>query len=96
MPTSTSTRAALPGEINYEPLDRYTAAHAAFGFLMGAARVPLPLAAAAAVGWEIVERPLKRAHPSLFPSGTQDSLANATVDALAMVAGWYLWKWMPK
>ena len=88
-------RAALPGEINYEPIDRFTAAHAAVGFVMGAARVPMPLVITAAVGWEIIERPLKRAHSSLFPSQTQDSFQNATVDALAMILGRYLWSLMP-
>lgn len=91
----TGPRKALPGEVNYEPIDRFTAAHAAVGFIMGAARVPMPLVVTAAIGWEVIERPLKRRHPSLFPSQTQDSLANATFDTLAMIAGRYLWDLMP-
>jgi hypothetical protein len=87
-----ATRKALPGEINYALVDRFTIAHGAVGFTLGAARVPLPYAIAIAIGWELVENPLKRNFPGLFPSKTQDSLQNATGDALAMVAGWLAWR----
>jgi hypothetical protein len=88
-----NARPSLPGEINYEPIDRYTVPHAAAGVVLGAARLPLWAVALVAVGWELVERPLKDAHPSLFPRQSQDSLANAAVDALAMVGGWALWRY---
>ena len=89
---SNGTRKALPGEINYEPVDKYTLAHFAAGELMGAARLPLWMVVTIAVGWELAERPLKDAYPSLFPSQSQDSTMNATFDALAMIAGWVVFK----
>ncbi len=77
--------------INYAPLDRYTLSHAAFGLMLGAWRVPLPWVIAAAVGYEIIEGPLKRSTPFFFPYASQDSFVNAAGDALATVGGWYLW-----
>jgi hypothetical protein len=40
------------------------------------------------VGWELVENPLKDRWPKLFPHSSHDTPANATVDALAVLAGW--------
>jgi hypothetical protein len=88
------TRKARPGELNYALVDRYTAAHAAVGFILGAGRISVPKVAAFAVAWEVAERPLKDAFPELFPSQTQDSLQNATGDAISMVLGRLLWSWL--
>lgn len=74
------------GGINQAAFDRFTIAHFAIGVTMGVAGVPRLAALAVAIGWEIVERPLKRNFREAFPS--QDSLQNATVDALAMTAGY--------
>jgi len=88
-------RTAYPGEINYPPLDRFTAAHYAVGVILGAARVPWWGALIFAVGWEIIERPIKRAAPRLFPHGTQDTVPNMICDALAMVGGYTTWQLLP-
>ena len=82
--------------INYAPVDRYTIAHFAAGEIMGAARLPFWAVALVAVSWELLERPMKDAHPTLFPRQTQDSLANATFDALAMVGGWWSFRALDK
>lgn len=92
MTSNKSTTQAKPGELNYALVDRYTAAHGAWGFLLAAGRIPLGYTIAFAVGWELLERPLKDAFPKLFPYRTQDSFQNAAGDALAMVAGWFVWK----
>lgn len=88
------TRASQPGEINYEAIDRFTIPHASAGVVLGAARLPFWAVALIAVGWELVERPLKDAAPSLFPRRSQDSAVNATFDALAMIGGWALWRYV--
>jgi hypothetical protein len=78
--------------INNNAVDRYTLAHFAWGVILGAARLPWWGTAGAAVGWEIIERPLKNHFPKVFPYSSQDTLANAAVDALAIMAGWGLWR----
>jgi len=85
-------REAVRGEINYPPVDRFTAAHYAWGVIMGAARLPWWGALTIAIGWEILERPLKRAVPGAFPHSTQDTVANAVGDAVGMMAGWGTWR----
>ena len=89
-----NTAPAKRGELNYALADRYTAAHGAVGFILGAGRFSLPAAVAFAVGWEFLERPLKDNFPNLFPSGTQDSAQNAAGDAVAMVGGFLLWRFL--
>jgi hypothetical protein len=79
---------AEEGQIDHHTIDRYTAAHAGVGFIMGLLRAPWWLAVGTAVGWELVEAPLKNSHPSWFFQPTQDTPANAVVDAAAWVLGW--------
>jgi hypothetical protein len=83
---------AQPGAINYELVDRFTLVHGAVGFVLGAARLPLPYVALTAIAWELIERPLKAHHGHLFPRGSQDSFQNAAGDALAMLVGWFVQK----
>ncbi len=80
---------SLSAPINKAPVDRFTLVHGAFGAAMGYADMPAWLVITTAIGWEFVERPLKRALPEFFPRRSQDSLENATFDALAVVGGWY-------
>lgn len=81
-------RTAGPGEINGNAVDRYTIGHAAFGVMMGLGRVPWWGALTVAVGWEFLERILKDHVPALFPDSTQDTLVNASFDAIAIMLGW--------
>jgi hypothetical protein len=83
---------AQPGTINGDLLDRFTLAHAGVGAVYGLMNLSLPAAAVLAIGWEVVERPLKDEFPELFPHSTQDTLANAALDAAAVLAGWWLVK----
>lgn len=83
---------AKPGEINYPLVDRFTAVHGAVGFALGAARLSFPSILAVAVGWELLERPLKENLPGLFPRRSQDSFQNALGDAVAMLVGWKIWQ----
>ncbi len=88
---SAPARRALPGEIDFPPTDRFTAGHFAIGVLMGLVKTPWWGATGVAVGWEVLERPLKRSVPAFFPTYpdvTQDTLPNAAVDAVAMIVGW--------
>jgi hypothetical protein len=84
--------AAKSGEVNYHLFDRYTVAHFATGIGLGVMRLNWWQAALFAIGWEIIESPLKRAVPRAFPYSSEDTLANAFGDALGMMAGWGAWQ----
>lgn len=75
---------------NQKPFDRFTLGHFGFGLMMGAVKLTLPGILITAIGWELLERPFKVMTPKLFPVPRQDSFANASVDALSMIAGWYV------
>lgn len=75
-------------EVNHKAVDRFTVAHAAAGILLGLGRVGPGYAVALAVGWELVENPLKDAFPDVFPHPSHDSFANAAGDVLAMMGAW--------
>lgn len=83
---------AQPGEINHGAVDRYTAGHFSVGVLMGLGRISFWPTALVAVGWELVERPLKNAYPGAFPYSTQDTTTNAVADIVAMMLGWWVFK----
>ena len=89
-------RTARPDEINGAPFDRFTIGHAAVGVILGLTRVPWWAALGVAIGWELIERPLKRHVPKLFPHATQDTLPNALVDIAAMFTGWGVIAMFPK
>jgi hypothetical protein len=91
-----ANRTAEPGEINWPPFDRFTLGHLAVGIMLGLIRMPWWGAGTFAVGWEIVERPMKDNFPGLFPHATQDTLPNAVVDAAAMMVGWGIIQLFPK
>lgn len=79
---------ALPGEINHDPLDRFTFAHAASGAVMGLFRLPWWVALLTAVAWDMIERPLKAGFPQWFPHYTQDTPQHVVCDAAAWMIGW--------
>jgi len=83
-----TNRKAKKGEINGDLFDRFTLAHFGVGVGLGGL-TPMPLwgVALVAVGWEVIENPLKDAAPDAFPNPTHDSLGNSVVDAGAMMAG---------
>ena len=81
---------------NQEAFDRFTLGHFGMGMALGAARATWPGILIMAIGWEIIERPMKENIPALFPQATQDSLLNATVDAISMIAGWYVTRKLAK
>lgn len=87
---------AKDGEVNYDLFDRYTVAHFAAGIGLGVARLKWWQALIFAVGWEIVETPLKRAIPGVFPYSSEDTLRNAAGDAIGMMAGWGVWRLLEK
>lgn len=78
----------MPSELNGQALDRFTLVHITSGILLGISRVPLSCAVCAAVGWEIVERPLKSHWPSFFANGLHDRLRNEVTDSTAVLLGW--------
>jgi hypothetical protein len=73
---------------NVAAIDRYTAAHLGLGTLYGIIGQPWWVALGTAVVWEVIERPLKRHVPSVFPAESQDSLANSAADVAATMLGW--------
>lgn len=76
-------------EVNHKPVDRFTAAHAAAGLLLGlSGRVSFSSALLLAVGWELIENPLKERWPHLFPHPSFDSFQNSALDAVSVMAGW--------
>jgi hypothetical protein len=80
------------GQVDRSAVDGYTLAHGFWGLFWGVTRTPWWLSLGFAVGWEIIERPLKRAWPAPFykENGvpTQDSLANSIGDVSAWMLGW--------
>lgn len=64
------------------------------GAALGLVRAPWWLSLLLAVGWEVVERPLKRATPGGYwhkdaeGKPTQDTWGNMTGDVVGWTAGW--------
>jgi hypothetical protein len=76
--------------VNKAPVDRWTTAHFAAGCIGGATNIDPLLFMLGAVGWEILERELKKNKPSLFPDPSSDSLENSVCDVLAAGVGFGL------
>jgi hypothetical protein len=90
-------RTALPGEDNHGFVDRFTAAHAAFGVLAGLGRLPWWATLASGLFFDLViERQFKDAWPAIWPNPTQDTWQNITGDTIAMMAGWKVAKLLPE
>jgi len=85
---------AKPGEVNHDCVDRFTLVHASIGVVYGLVGLGLGFTLALAVGWELVENPLKAYLPRLFPNATRDTLRNAVCDGLAVLAGWNAVHWL--
>jgi hypothetical protein len=83
-----SQRKALPGEINYPPVDRYSLAHGLIGVAAGLAGFGFWQTVGIAVGWEIVEHVLKNLVPALFAYPSQDTLVNSFGDVISTMLGW--------
>ena len=69
-------------------VDRFTLVHAGFGALLSIMGASRNQALAVAIGWELLERPLKRSMPQIFPDSTQDTIPNMIGDAIAMELGY--------
>ena len=90
-------RTARAGEINGDPIDRWTLGHVGVGVWLGLFRAPWWVALATAIGWELIERPIKNNWPTewgYYP--TQDTITNSIVDVVAMMTGWGVIRVMPK
>lgn len=85
-------REARPGDPNFVPIDRYTPLHIGVGAGLAYLGFSFPTTLAISIGWELVERPLKRHAPAIFPNPTMDGPANSIMDVVANLAGWYLVK----
>ena len=79
-----------PGEINHGAFDRFTLVHAAIGAGYALLGLGLGWVVALAILWELAEDTLKAYAPWTFPNATGDTLRNAVVDTLAVIAGWAL------
>lgn len=82
----------INNDINVAAVDRFTLVHLVAGAALGKLGVSGLTAAGVAVGWELVENKLKDASPSSFPHPSHDTPANSIVDAMAMIAGWALFR----
>lgn len=71
-------------------VDRFTLAHAGVGAVYGLLGFGWAPVVALAIGWELLERPLKNALPGAFPHATQDTAANALMDAAAVITAWWV------
>jgi hypothetical protein len=85
---------AKPGEVNHAFVDRFTLVHASIGALYALAGLSAVSACVLALGWELLENPLKAYLPRLFPNATRDTLRNAVGDVLALMCGWTLTHWL--
>ena len=82
-------RLALPGEINGDPIDRFTLAHLGWGAAFGAAGAPWWVALLSSVVWDVLlEPPLKDHFPRIFPNATQDTPQRVATDTAAWMLGW--------
>ncbi len=88
-------KTALPGEVNYGLIDRWTIGHVGVGTWLGLLRVPWWGALIVAVGWEIIERPLKDRVFYKMTGATQDTLGNSIADAAATMIGWGVIRMLP-
>jgi hypothetical protein len=77
-----------PGEVNYDFVDRFTFVHASIGVVYGLLGLNFVWTFALAVGWELVENPMKAYLPMIFPHASSDTLRNSVGDTLAVLAGW--------
>lgn len=95
--SKTIQRTALPGEDNYGFVDRFTAAHAAFGVLAGLGRLPAWATLTTGLVFDLViERHFKNVMPDVWPNPTQDTWMNITGDTIAMMLGWKFATMLPK
>ena len=76
--------------INHKPIDRFTLVHALSGVVAAKLGLQPSTVIVLAIGWELLERPLKRKYGPLFPHPSQDTFINATLDAGAMIGAYYL------
>ncbi|HUR26967.1 MAG TPA: hypothetical protein VM509_02165 [Planctomycetota bacterium] len=83
-------RPARPGEVNYHFVDRFTLVHASIGVAYALLGLGFAATVVLAIGWELVENPMKAYLPRLFPHASKDTLRNAVGDTIAVVAGWAL------
>lgn len=83
-----SNRKALPGEINHGPVDRWTLGHIGVGWGLGLFRAPWWVALGVALGWELIENPMKKHVFRTMVGSTQDTFVNSAIDVAALMAGW--------
>lgn len=74
---------------NIDPVDLFTIKHVGSGIFWGQF-APLPIVAAGAVAFEILERPAKQYFGKYFPVRGQDTMENSIMDVVAVVAGAYV------
>ena len=86
--TSEPVGYAGPGEINWDPLDRYTFGHFGVGAGLGLLGVNWWQALVAAVLWDLSERWMKNRWPGMWPHPSQDTPQHVAVDAAAWMLGW--------
>lgn len=79
-----------------KPIDRFTLGHVAWGIIFALMGVGFWTVTIGAILFELIENSVKRQLPWIFPEPKPDTFANATIDALAWVAGWGIIQLFPK
>lgn len=79
---------AAPNAANGRPFDRFSLLHFAGGAVMGMLDFRPAPALAAAIGWDVLERPLKDFFPQFFPVATQDSPRHVMCDVACVMTGY--------
>lgn len=74
---------------NKSPVDLFTISHLGSGVFLGQF-APLPVVAAGAIAFEVIERHAKKAFGQFFRVRGQDTIVNSAVDVVAVVLGAYL------
>lgn len=74
--------------INESVVDIWTATHFVWGVFARAINLPLWLTVLLAFVFELLETPLERLFPAIFPYRTTDTLRNAAGDVGGVTAGW--------
>lgn len=70
------------------PIDKYTLGHMAWGAVLATVGIPFWGAFVASVVFEMIENPMKKHIPFIFPEPIPDPIGNQVMDTIGVLTGW--------